>query len=167
MNEKSVTPAVLAANRANSKRSTGPRRTGTVKHNAIKHGLLMRDLHFKDEQGEAEFKKFRHELMADIRPEGAIETMLVEEVAVCWWKLREAMDWESKLFKASRSAAKATVEAYGESSQSCSFDWSDDFSEDRTIQPRVSGDDPACRREQQEYRFIHRARRTKRAPIRG
>jgi hypothetical protein len=122
--KKTVTPAVLEANRINAKKSTGPRRTDTVKHNAIKHGLLTKVIRFKNEQEESEFKKFRHELRADRRPEGAIETMLVEEVAMCWWKLRTATDVELKEFKARRNGAKAAVEAYVEQSEEHSYsDW--------------------------------------------
>jgi hypothetical protein len=126
--KKPVTPAVLAANRLNAKRSTGPRRCGAVKHNAFKHGLLTKAFRFTDEQEELEFKKFRHELRADLRPEGAVETMLVEEIAVCWWKLRMATEWEFKEFKSRRGAAKAVVEAYVEASGSYSgLNWSDDL----------------------------------------
>ena len=128
--KKTVTPAVLAANRLNSKKSTGPRRCDAVKHNAMKHGLLTKVLRFQDEEQEREFKKFRHELKADLRPEGAVETMLVEEIAVCWWKVLMATEWELGEFKKSVRTAEAVIEAYVESSQPySSFTCSDDLPE--------------------------------------
>lgn len=116
-NQKSVTPAVLAANRLNARKSTGPRRHNNVKHNAIKHGLLTKTFPFKNDEEEVEFRKFRHELRADLRPEGAVETILVEEIAVCWWKVRMATEWELGELTARRSGSKAVVEAYAESTQ--------------------------------------------------
>lgn len=122
--KKNVTPAVLAANRLNAKRSTGPLRRDAVKHNALKHGLLTKAIPFRDEHEEREFTKFRHELKTDLRPEDSIQTMLVEEIAVCWWKLRMATAWELKEFSGRRSGAKAAVEAYLESSEDYSpSDW--------------------------------------------
>lgn len=122
--KKTVTPAVLTANQRNAKRSTGPRRMNNVKHNALKHGLLTKTFPFKNEDEEAEFRKFRHELRANLAPEDAVQTMLVEEIAVCWWKIRTATEWQVKEVKARQGGANAVVEAYVEQTGNYSFaDW--------------------------------------------
>lgn len=89
--EKTVTPAVIEANRANAQRSTGPKTDAgkeVVKNNALKHGLLTKTLAFENEEAAAEFQSLCGELESDLKPEGALEKMLAEDIAVSWWKLR-------------------------------------------------------------------------------
>jgi hypothetical protein len=85
--KKTVTSDVIAANRANAKKSTGPRRPEIVMMNALKHGLLSRNLTFQTEQEKQEFDELVHDLVAEYQPTGASEEILVEEFAIACWQL--------------------------------------------------------------------------------
>ena len=92
--------ARVKANRENAKLSTGPK-TGkgksAVKWNALKHGLLAREVVIRTGDGEesrSEFETLLESLTDDLQPEGALEGMLVEKIAVCYWRLRRALRCE-------------------------------------------------------------------------
>jgi hypothetical protein len=85
--KKTVTTDVIAANRANAKRSTGPRRPEIVMVNALKHGLLSRNLSFQTEKEKQDFDELVHDLLAEYQPAGASEEILVEEFAIACWQL--------------------------------------------------------------------------------
>ena len=90
------TPKQLAANRANSLRSTGPKTdTGkaTASRNSLTHGLLARDLLVHTGGGRedaAEFHSLLDDLGEALAPQGMLETILVEKIAVAYWRLRRA-----------------------------------------------------------------------------
>jgi len=87
---KTVTTAVIAANRQNAQKSTGPKTEAgkaAIRSNAMKHGLLTKTLMFKDEEERLRFEGLYAELEADLAPEGALEKMIVADIAVSWWKL--------------------------------------------------------------------------------
>jgi hypothetical protein len=78
------------ANRRNAQRSSGPttaagRRISSK--NALKHGLTAREVTV-DEAEAKNFAAFRDDLVADRAPVGALEEQLVEEIAICSWRLR-------------------------------------------------------------------------------
>ena len=90
---KKVTPMVIAANRANSRKSTGPRTQmgkRRVGRNAGKYFVFgqispsrMRELG----EDPAEFEKLRQSLRAALGARDGFEEMLVEEMAVNRWRL--------------------------------------------------------------------------------
>src|SRR5436305_6175806 len=91
-----ISPNQLAANRANAHKSTGPR-TPEGKHrvsnNALKHGL--RASHVVVDAGEgrerdADFLQLLADLNADCNPLGTREELLVQEMALCQWRLLRA-----------------------------------------------------------------------------
>src|ERR1022692_2197630 len=88
--KKTVSEKVFAANRRNAHKSTGPRDVSAVRYNATKHGLLMKQLKFLNQDDAEEFKALVEELEKDFAPKGAVQYMLLEEIAVTWWKLRTA-----------------------------------------------------------------------------
>jgi hypothetical protein len=91
--EKTVTPMVIAANRANSKKSTGPRTpTGKLRvaRNAGKYFVFgqispsrMRELG----EDPADFERLRQSLRSALAPRDGFEEMLVEEMVVNRWRL--------------------------------------------------------------------------------
>lgn len=95
-----TSPKKIASNRRNAKRSTGPksqRGKQVVKRNALKHGLLSQDVVIQTGDGKedpAEFNALTTQLGAQFQPEGILEEMLVERIAVCYWRLRRALKCE-------------------------------------------------------------------------
>jgi len=93
--------AKTESNRKNALKSTGPKtRTGKeiVKWNALKHGLLAREVAVNSEHGNeclCEFDALLDALHADLQPVGMIEEMLVEKMAVCYWRQRRAIRCEN------------------------------------------------------------------------
>jgi hypothetical protein len=109
--KKSVTEKVVAANQANGRKGTGPQNTQTVKLNALKHSLLAKHLVFRDEQEETEFNNLLAELQDEYRKDGPTDRVLVEEIAICLWKLQILYGWELEEITNRRKAAKAILRA--------------------------------------------------------
>jgi len=104
----------LAANRANAQRSTGPRSArGKARSalNAVKHGglakrralarpgVLSRGLVIAKLEGHRESAQFRAlmtALVADRKPVGALEMLMVQEIGVCTWRLRRLLKFENR-----------------------------------------------------------------------
>ena len=113
--KKTVTANVIAANRSNAKKSTGPRNTTTVNQNATRHGLLAKTLRFQDDEEKNEFTSLVRELEEEQQAAGRIERALIEEAAVCLWKLQSANDWEIQELANRREASKAIMKSLAES----------------------------------------------------
>ena len=82
--------AQINANRQNAKKSTGPRSTegkAVVAKNAVKHGLFASQTLIKGENQE-DFDLFREQLLAELAPAGAIESMLAERAVSLSWRLK-------------------------------------------------------------------------------
>lgn len=90
----------LAANRENARRSTGPKTPqgkAKVKFNALKHGLLAREVVIPVGEGKenrAEFDHLVFQLCEHYSPVGPVEELLVEKIAVAYWRLRRAVRCE-------------------------------------------------------------------------
>jgi hypothetical protein len=112
--KKSVTDKVIAANRENARKTAGPTNTKAVRHNAVKHGLLASHLIFRDDEDKSEFRSLLQDLDDEYQPIGRTEWALVEEIAVCLWKLNTANAWEIQELGHQRQAAKAILRAIGE-----------------------------------------------------
>lgn len=97
----------VAANRANAKKSTGPRtREGKAKSslNALKHGLLAEAAVLPDEDAAA-FSSFADALIAELRPEGALEELLAGQIVNLAWRLRRASLVETGVFVREKALA--------------------------------------------------------------
>ena len=97
--KKTVTRAVLDANRANSQSSTGPstkQGKSNSSHNALQHGILARKVELDTDEQRAEFEELQRVCKRDLVPEGLVENFLVEEIAVIFWKLAIAGGLEAK-----------------------------------------------------------------------
>jgi len=104
---------VLDANRDNSQKSTGPR-TETGKEassaNAVKHSLLANGLVFESEEQEEQFVEFMDQLTEDLMPDGALQWIIVEEIAVCYWKLGLALPWEMAAARSRMESSRDVVQ---------------------------------------------------------
>jgi len=89
------------ANRENAKKSTGPRTPeGKTKSsmNALKHGLLANSVvvpDCPDLESQEHFNELLESLSDEYNPVGVIEQLLVETIAVSYWRLRRALRMEA------------------------------------------------------------------------
>lgn len=95
--ENTTSPAKIEANRRNAQKSTGPKTDkgkAIAKRNALKHGLLAREVVVTEGNAKESPKEFRallEALLQDLAPAGPLEEMLVERIAVCYWRLRRVL----------------------------------------------------------------------------
>jgi hypothetical protein len=115
--KKTVSEKVIAANRRNARKATGPQNVSAVRYNATKHGLLAKQLAFRREDEAAEFKTLLDGLEKDFAPQGAVQGMLVEEIAVTWWKLGIAVGWELEDMANRREASRELLRRFIHNSQ--------------------------------------------------
>jgi hypothetical protein len=106
----------IEANRKNARLSTGPRTVRgkrIVSRNALKHGLLAREVIITAGDGQEkseEFSALQTRLWDYYQPAGAMEEMLVEKIATCWWRLARVMRAENGEIRKSLDAA--TLESF-------------------------------------------------------
>jgi len=99
-NKKGMSLAKIEASRKNALQSTGPKTLegkSVVKWNALKHGLLSKEVIIPAGDGresKAEFGRFLAQLYIDLQPNGILEEVLVEKIAVCYWRLRRVLRCE-------------------------------------------------------------------------
>ena len=105
--EKNVAPLSkrARANRRNAQLSTGPKTHAGKNHsrqNALKHGVLASALLIKKGGGAedtAEFEELLTALNRDLAPVGRLEEMMVEKIAVCWWRQKRALRFEALMIR--------------------------------------------------------------------
>jgi hypothetical protein len=94
--------AQIQANRLNARKSTGPR-TGAgkavVAQNAVRHGLLAQQAVIRGEDP-GEFEFYRDQMLGELCPGGAMESMLAERVVGLAWRLRRAERIQAEVFDA-------------------------------------------------------------------
>ena len=91
--------ARLTANATNSQHSTGPRtEEGKARssQNATKHGLSAREVIIAPGEHE-EFQQLLTDFKIDIKPQGAIQQSLFDELVAAAWNLRRARRMEAEL----------------------------------------------------------------------
>jgi len=114
--EPTVTsPARIAANRRNSRFSTGPRSLegkAVSSVNAVRHGILSRQPLLADEDP-AEYELLNRRLVEAYSPVGAAEELHLDEVVGLAWRLRRAQRVEVALFSIGmpRAVAQALLQA--------------------------------------------------------
>jgi len=94
-----ISAARQTANAANARLSTGPRTDEGKSHssqNARKHGLTATELVIAAEDHE-EFDELHAELQADIRPQGALQQILFDQLVASAWNLRRIRRMETEL----------------------------------------------------------------------
>ena len=98
--EKPISEKQLEANRRNAKKSTGPatiegKRRSSL--NAFRHGLTGQVSVMTDED-RAAHDKFFNAYLADLNPEGAVESDLAQSAAEDAWRLKRARAIEDNIF---------------------------------------------------------------------
>ena len=94
----------ILANRENGKLGGVKTEAGkqAVRLNAVTHGLLTKEAVVHGESTKV-LNQLRDNLMKECEPQGELETMLVERIATCIWRLRRVVhqesDWLSGDFK--------------------------------------------------------------------
>jgi hypothetical protein len=94
-----ATPAQIAANRHNARKSTGPRTAAgkaVSSRNALRHGLAARAAIVLGEDP-ADLQRFRAELRAALAPKDGREELLAETAAEAAWRLRRVWRAEAAL----------------------------------------------------------------------
>jgi hypothetical protein len=90
----------IQANRKNAQKSTGPKtEEGKIisYRNSLKHGLLAKEVVITDGEGvenQQAFDDLLNDLVKQRKPVGALEEMLVEKIAVSYWRQRRANQYE-------------------------------------------------------------------------
>jgi hypothetical protein len=95
----STSPAQLAANAANAQHSTGPRTPeGKTRssQNASKHGLTAREVVIAPGE-QVEFDDLLANYQSDIKPQGAIQQTLFNQLVAAAWNLHRIRRMESEL----------------------------------------------------------------------
>jgi hypothetical protein len=94
--------AQVLANRLNAQKSTGPRTDAgkaAVAQNAVRHGLLAQQAVIRGEDP-GEFEFYRGQMLGELAPAGAMESMLAERVVGLAWRLRRAERIQAEVFDA-------------------------------------------------------------------
>ena len=99
-----VSQKQLEANKKNAQKGGVKTAEGKeiVKYNALKHGLLAQEVVIAIGEGAEnpeQFKVLLEDLKTQLEPEGALEEMLVEKIAVAYWRLRRAYRYEVGLIR--------------------------------------------------------------------
>jgi hypothetical protein len=99
-----VSEKQLAANKKNAQKGGVkiPAGKAITKYNALKHGLLAKEIVVTVGEGAEDLEEFDAllaDLEAQLKPEGTLEGMLVEKVAVAYWRLRRAYRYEVGLVR--------------------------------------------------------------------
>jgi len=95
-----ATPKQIAANRANSLKSTGPRTEAGKSRsslNALKHGCTAQTMIFPGEDA-THFNNFLQSYIEDLTPAGALELSMVQELAQTQWSIARTRAHEASLF---------------------------------------------------------------------
>ncbi len=85
--------ARAAASRANGAKSKGPRTAegkARVSQNALKHGMCAKKFLLLPYDSRAEFGALESALLEELRPEGALETLLARRLIAAAWRLARA-----------------------------------------------------------------------------
>lgn len=110
----------IAANRRNALRSTGPRTVAGSRAssmNATRHGLsATRVVVIQGVENEAEYEALVADVIADLKPQGAVESLLAERVAVIFWRLRRVLRFETESLSQQASEATSLAEPFRRSS---------------------------------------------------
>jgi len=109
MDDDSSSSRKVEVNRKNALKSTGPKtKLGkrTSRWNALRHGFLAKEVVIRTgerKENPAEFKRLLAQLGKSLEPRGVLEEMLVEDIAVCYWRCRRALRCEAGEIAAAQS----------------------------------------------------------------
>jgi hypothetical protein len=95
-----ISPAKLAANRRNGQKSKGPKTEegkSRSRWNALKHGVLSQRLLVLNDHDGQTYTLLLENLWRDLNPGNALEEILVEKIAMAYWRLHIAYGYEAEL----------------------------------------------------------------------
>ena len=107
------------SNLANARKSTGPKTPeGMAKsaQNARKHGILANEVVVKGGDGAenaGDFAQLVANLHAQLQPRDAVEHVLVDRVAACYWRLRRAQRYEVGAVREGLDSCKTPLDEPG------------------------------------------------------
>lgn len=96
-----TTNVQIEANQLNAQLSTGPKTVNgkaIVATNAVKHGIFTKDIIVSSTRGkedEGEYTDMLRNLVDCLAPRNQMESLLVEKIAVDFWRLRRVIRFES------------------------------------------------------------------------
>lgn len=96
---KPISPAKLAANRRNGQKSKGPKTEegkSRSRWNAVKHGVLSQRLVVLNDNDGQTYTLLLENLRHDLNPGNALEEILVEKIAMAYWRLHIAYGYEAE-----------------------------------------------------------------------
>jgi len=144
-----ATEAQVVANRLNAQKSTGPRTPdgkAAVAQNAVRHGLLAQQVVIRGEDP-GEFEFYRDQMLGELSPAGAMESMLAERVVGLAWRLRRAERLQAEVFdemiveeetcpvrKQTRSTRARAIDGLAETDLTLSMAVSRDFTNYRVLE---------------------------------
>lgn len=91
----------ISANQKNALKSTGPATEAgkaVVSKNAVKHGVFVEDLIITSGDGKEngeDYRQLLQNLVENLNPSGQMESLLVEKIAVDFWRLRRVLRFET------------------------------------------------------------------------
>lgn len=91
----------VLANQQNAQLSTGPTTISgkaIIATNAIKHGIFTKDLIMTsalEQESEEEYREIMQNLKDCLYPSNQLESLLVEKIAVDFWRLRRTIRFET------------------------------------------------------------------------
>ncbi len=133
-----VSKKQLEANKKNAQKGGVKTQEGKaiVKHNALKHGLLAKEAVITIGEGAEspeEFDALMEDLKTQLAPAGTLEEILVEKIAVAYWRLRRAYRYEVGLIR--KELDTATDDYYsGETASSGYKEQKTDYEIDQEIE---------------------------------
>jgi len=105
-----ATEAQILANRRNAQKSTGPRTPegkAIISQNALKHGLTASQAIISSES-QAEFEMYRDQMLDELVPVGAMESMLTERIISLSWRLKRAGRFQNQTIDAMNEDNKSS-----------------------------------------------------------
>src|SRR5215211_6385345 len=109
MNSTNTTPVKVKANRRNAALSTGPRSEAgkaAVSNNALRHGVLSAKPVLPGLEREEDWDRHREAVISSLAPEGALEELLAERVALQTWRLGRVARYEAEAAAVSSERAE-------------------------------------------------------------
>lgn len=90
----------IKANQQNASKSLGPKTKegkAIAKLNSMKHGLLSQKMEILPTEDKRDFDELAASLMNDLKPQGELENILVEQIISATWRLRRIQQIETGL----------------------------------------------------------------------
>ena len=108
MSQRTVTEKMVEANRQNAQKSTGPKtEEGKARssQNSVRHGILAQHMYLTDTPAESpeNFEIIMSGLYDAYNPQDGHETILIQRIAVSYWRLARAYRYESHCLQTNRA----------------------------------------------------------------